>query len=395
MPHSPHLQSYTTHARAHTRANGACCGADNLSSVHTTVCATQLRSCGQRRASHRHAHADASTTAAECSPCALADSSDGVFADSSDAASAALFGCSSSGGMVSAAPPPSSPPPSSASAPSAGSPPPSPALPLPAAATALGSADGAPSNSSACGAASAPSMPSSPAALASGAAHSAASSSVSGSAKAPAAFSPSALSASGPAACSADASLDGGPVPPRTPPFACLPSIEGTRSAGGWAPPPPTPPTAGKPSIGGRRSREVGRGATSDSSWRIFASLAPVSSRSREMRSRCMSSSLRNPSSAVPLPNVGGVPGARPFCGPSSAAPSEPGAPAAPDTRDLSCRISRRSSLISRMSAVFSCITRRLSVRCSSESLASLRLRLSTVFSRYSRWRAASRSRSS
>mmetsp|Transcript_30134 Transcript_30134/g.74778 ORF Transcript_30134/g.74778 Transcript_30134/m.74778 type:complete len:278 (-) Transcript_30134:3005-3838(-) len=49
--------------------------------------------------------------------------------------------------------------------------------------------------------------------------------------------------------------------------------------------------------------------------------------------------------------------------------------------------ISRRSSLISLMRLTFSCMMRMLSVRCSSMSLCSLRLRDSTLRSKYSRWR--------
>ena len=138
--------------------------------------------------------------------------------------------------------------------------------------------------------------------------------------------------------------------------------------------PPPAPcPTSGaarNPSIGGSLSRDIDLGTTVPSSTLIRASFTAPSSRSRWISSR-----LRSPTWLGLM---------RPLdADPAAAGPSTP-------ARARSALISLRSSLISLMSAVFSCMMRRLSVRCSSESLASLRFRLSTVFSRYSRWRAAS-----
>jgi len=52
--------------------------------------------------------------------------------------------------------------------------------------------------------------------------------------------------------------------------------------------------------------------------------------------------------------------------------------------------ISRRRSLISLTSVTFSCIIRALSDLCRSLFLLSLRFRLSTDFSKYSRWRVYS-----
>mmetsp|Transcript_46421 Transcript_46421/g.121854 ORF Transcript_46421/g.121854 Transcript_46421/m.121854 type:complete len:244 (-) Transcript_46421:1604-2335(-) len=142
-----------------------------------------------------------------------------------------------------------------------------------------------------------------------------------------------------------------------------LTTIHRTRPVHAAWPPRPArsrPHCAGvTPSICGRRSRDVGR----------LATIEPASSSSMRCRMRAISAP---PPPSPPKPVVDEPPIAccRCCC--------------------FICLISRRRSLISLTSVTFSCIMRMLSLLCSSLFLASLRLRDSTDFSRYSRWRAYS-----
>mmetsp|Transcript_17518 Transcript_17518/g.50860 ORF Transcript_17518/g.50860 Transcript_17518/m.50860 type:complete len:270 (+) Transcript_17518:105-914(+) len=201
--------------------------------------------------------------------------------------------------------------------------------------------------------------------------------------------------------------------PPRSSPSPSPPPWAWARGAGtsprgpGAAPPdadtriaaPIAAACASKPSMVGSCSRDTGRCSAASDPGRDAARGwgPPAASIRRRWISACAAASLSwrestwfrsSPSMACclspPPPGSARWPAAPVPAAPALSPPYTWRPAWATDLR------SRRSSFTSLMSATFSCIMRALSWRCSSMFLLSLRLRLSTDFSRYSLWRAYS-----